>query len=221
MTDFTAARHNMVESQVKPNDITNHALISAMRNIAREAFLPDNLRSLAYMDDDIQISTLGEGRYMMEPRVLSKLIQLADIEPGDHILDIGCGTGYSTAILAQLGSSVVGLEANKTLADQATSNLASQNIDNIAIVSGKMEQGLASQGPYDVIFFSGRVDQVPENIKNQLKDGGRLVAVLSSSGTLGSATLFVRSSEVISERSSFEANINPLPGFKRQKGFVF
>jgi len=221
MTDFTAARHNMVESQVKPNDITSHALISAMRNTAREAFLPDNLQSLAYMDDDIQVSSTGAGRYMMEPRVLSKLIQLADIEPSDHILDIGCGTGYSTAILAQLGSSVVGLESNKSLGNQATSNLADQKIDNVAIVNGNMEKGLATQGPYDVIFFSGMIEQVPEKLKSQLKDGGRIVAVLSSSGSLGSATLFIRSGDVISERSSFEANINALPGFKRQQGFVF
>jgi len=221
MTDFSAARHNMVESQVKPNDITSHALISAMRHIAREEFLPQELQNIAYMDDDIQISQLGEGRYLMEPRVLSKLIQLADIDSNDHILDIGCGTGYSTAVLAQLGSSVVGLESDKSLASQASENLSNQDIDNVAIVSSKMENGLAQQGPYDVIFFSGRIHEVPEKVKLQLKEGGRLVAVISTNGTLGSATLYLKTGTTISDRTSFEANIKALPGFAPQKGFVF
>ncbi|MEX0839266.1 MAG: protein-L-isoaspartate O-methyltransferase [Parvibaculum sp.] len=221
MTDFAAARHNMVESQVRVNAVTDGRVIDAMSAIPRERFVPLSRQSLAYVDEDIAIS-VGDGgpRYLMEPRVFAKLAQLAAVGPDDLVLDIGCGTGYSTAVLSRLAGTVVALESDSELAERAAATLADLGADNTVVVTGPLNEGYARQAPYDAIFFNGAIGVVPDGFKAQLKDGGRIVAVLGD-GVSGRARIFVRAGDTLSGRDAFDANIQPLPGFERVKSFVF
>lgn len=223
MTDFKAARLNMVESQVRCNAVTDTRVIQAVSDIPRERFVPQSCQGYAYMDEDLKIADGGhEGgaRYLMEPRVFGKLVQLAEVDSSDLVLDIGSGTGYSAAVLARLGSAVVSLECDEDLAKRASTTLNDLGIDNAAVVTGTLEQGYADQAPYDVIFFNGSVEEVPEAILDQLKDDGRLVAVVGDE-TAGSAMVFVRAGDDVSGRKAFDALVQPLPGFQREKSFVF
>ena len=223
MTDFQAARLNMVESQVRCNAVTDTRVIQAVSDIPRERFVPQSCQGYAYMDEDLKIADGGrEGvsRYLMEPRVFGKLVQLAEGDSSDLVLDIGSGTGYSAAVLARLGSAVVSLECDEDLAKRASATLNDLGIDNAAVVTGPLEKGYADQAPYDVIFFNGSVETVPEAILEQLKENGRLVAVVGDE-TAGSAMVFVRVEDDVSGRKAFDALVQPLPGFRREKSFVF
>ncbi|MEC9369541.1 MAG: protein-L-isoaspartate O-methyltransferase [Pseudomonadota bacterium] len=223
MGDFAIARTNMVESQIRPNGVTDRRIIDAMASLPREKFVPDNLRTLAYMDDDIPLAASAggrPGRFLMAPMPLGRLIQLAGVQPGDLVLDVGCATGYSTAILARLAESVVGLECDAQLAESAGATLVELGVDNTAIVAGPLEAGYASEGPFDVILLGGSVPEVPGALLAQLKEGGRLVAVVAS-GANGRALVYTRIRSDLSHRAAFEAGACPLPGFERPAAFVF
>lgn len=216
--DFVAARHNMVECQLRTTRVTDPRIIDAMWVLPREAFVPKQARSIAYVDDDID---LGNGRYLAEPLVLARLQQAAEIKPADVVLDVGCGTGYSAAVLSRCASTVVALESDEDLAQRAQAALAELAIDNVAVVTGPLNQGYAQQAPYDVILFNGSVEEVPQAICAQLAEGGRLVAVVQDKGAWGTATLVVRTGDNFSRRALFEAGIHQLPGFQKAPGFVF
>ncbi len=221
MTDFALARRNMVESQVRTNDVTDRRLISALLEVPRERFVPASVRELAYIDEDVPLAATGAGRrWLMEPMPFAKLVQLAGVAPGDLVLDIGCASGYSTAILARLGESVVGLEGDAELASLAESRLVEEGVGNAAIVTGDMTAGYDSQGPYDVIVLEGSVERIPPELFGQLRDGGRLVAAVKE-GPIGKATLFRSVGGDISSRIAFDINIHPLPGFEKTPEFVF
>lgn len=221
MTDFTAARHNMVESQVRVNAVTDGRVIDAMSDVPRERFVPQARQSLAYVDEDIAIADgAGTSRYLMEPRVFAKLVQLAAIGPDDLVLDVGCGTGYSTAVLSRLAGTVVALESESGLAAQAAATLADLGVDNAVVVTRGLTEGYAKQAPYDVIFFNGAVGMLPEVFRSQLKDGGRIVAV-QGDGVSGRARIYVQAGDTLSGRDAFDANIQPLPGFAAEESFVF
>ncbi|MGI9482896.1 MAG: protein-L-isoaspartate O-methyltransferase family protein, partial [Hyphomicrobiales bacterium] len=183
-----------------------------------EQFLSAANKSLAYMDEDVEIAP---GRYLMEPMVFARLLQLAEIGENDLILDIGCATGYSSAVIARLADSVVALEEDENLASEATSLLTSLGVDNAAVVTGPLINGLAGEGPYDVIFLNGEIAKAPAELLDQLKDGGRLVAVISGQN-IGRARVFVRSGDTFSDMSAFDASSPLLPGFEpADPGFVF
>ncbi len=223
MIDFETARHNMVESQVRPSDVTNRGLLDAMSSIAREAFLPAGRKSLAYMDEDVLIGHFGDdqvARYLMEPMPFSRMVQAADVKSTDLVLDVGCATGYSSAVLAQVADSVVALEADEELAATATQTLLDQGIDNVAVVTGGLTEGYASEGPYDVIFVGGSVPEAPQSLLDQLKDGGRMVAVVGQ-GAIGEACLFVKRGDVVGSKVVFDVSVPPLPGVVRHAEFVF
>lgn len=216
MIDFAMARRNMVESQIRTNKVTDEALLAALGEVPRERFVPDSLRGVAYVDDDLP---LKKGRVLMEPMVFARLLQLAQVTPSDMVLDIGCATGYSTAVLARLANTVVALESDPELAAAATANLAELGCDNAIVVNAPLAEGYAKQAPYDVILFGGAVPRVPDKIARQLTEGGRLVAVVGDG--VGRGTLMTRSRGVVASRPVFDAGIPVLPDFAAEQGFVF
>ncbi len=216
--DFELARRNMVDTQVRTNRVTDSLVISALRAIPRELFVPAAQKGVAYVDDDLEVAP---GRFLMEPMILARLLQLAEIQRTDTVLDVGCATGYSSAVLGRMASSVVALEQDAELVNWAAETLLGLGIDNAVVVEGKLSDGLADQGPYDVIFVNGAVDRVPEGLREQLADGGRLVAVLRGEKGVGHATLVTRTGSAFGHRTDFDANARILPGFARQPTFVF
>jgi protein-L-isoaspartate(D-aspartate) O-methyltransferase len=216
--NYAAARHNMVENQIRPNRVTDPSVLDAIESVPREVFVPTQLRGVAYVDEDVD---LGGGRALMEPVVFARLLQAAEIKPSDVVLDIGVATGYSAAVLARLASTVVALESDPELAARTTTLLAGQSVDNVAVVIGPLALGEAAHGPYDVIVLEGAVSVIPEGVTGQLAEGGRLIAVVTGESGLGRATLITRVGGVLSGRVLFEASIAPLPGFQVPAAFAF
>ena len=218
MVDFAAARSNMVESQIRTNKVTDPHLLDAFETTPRERFVPEPLRGIAYVDEDV---ALGGERFVMEPMVLARLLQAARPGPGDVALDLGCGSGYATAILSRLVATVVALEVDAALAAAANQTLDELEIDNALVVEGQLAEGYPKQAPYNVILLNGAVSEVPLAIADQLAEGGRLVTVVSVGAGLGRATLMRRDSGVISSRILCDASVPVLPGFEAASGFVF
>lgn len=221
--DFEQARTKMVDNQIRTTDVTSHAVLDAFMTVAREDFVPTKFRALAYIDDDIKIADGPDGqvdRYLMEPSPLAKLIQLADVKPEDVVLEIGCGSGYVSALLSKLAGSVVALEADTALADEAAQTLSNLGFDNVAVVTGPLTDGYRPEAPYDVIFLGGAVDQLPSSLFEQLRDGGRLV-VVEGQGNASKANLYVRESGHTSARRGFNTCVKLLPGFAKAAEFQF
>lgn len=218
MTDFVAARYFMVEGQIRPNKVTDHRLVDVLSETPREAYVPDAARGVAYVDDDLPI---GNGRYLLEPMVFARMLQYVSVQPGDRVLDVGCAGGYSTAVLARLAASVVGLDADPALAAGATAALAAHGIANATIVTGPMAEGYAQRAPYDVIVIEGTIPEVPAALTGQLAEDGRLVAIVQGERGVGEVRLFQRAGGVLSSRILFEAQPHALPGFEKKTSFVF
>ena len=218
MPDFASVRRNMVDCQIRTNKVTDARIIAAFGDLPREAFVDASSHAAAYIDDDVRIA---EGRYLMEPMVLARMVQSLDIGAGDVVLDIGCGTGYSSALLARLAATVVALESDPALAQQATEALTALAVDNAVVVEGPLTDGYAAQAPFDVIFFGGAVAEIPKPIIRQLGEGGRIVAVIRPHPGPGIATLGQCTNGIVSFRTLFDAATPLLPGFAKQAGFVF
>jgi protein-L-isoaspartate(D-aspartate) O-methyltransferase len=219
MTDFAAARKNMVDCQLRPNGVTDPDVLAAMGTVPREAFLPKSLQQVAYLDEDID---LGDGRYLIEPLVLARLLQMAEMAPGDAALVVGCGSGYAAAVVARLSGSVVVIEADEGRVENSNSVLSELGCDNVAVVGGAMRSGCQDQAPYNVILISGAVAEVPMEIAEQLDEGGRLVCVVDAQCEgLGQAVLVTRHDGILSQRVVYDASTPILPGFAREEGFVF
>jgi protein-L-isoaspartate(D-aspartate) O-methyltransferase len=216
--DFSVARHNMVESQVRPNRVTDARLIDALDAVPREAFVPDMFKNVAYLDGEIEI---GSGRRLLGPMVFARLVQEARIQPNEVVLDVGCATGYSAAVLARLATTVVALESDKGLAARAAALLAEQGVDNVAVVEGPLPEGDKAHGPYDVIVVEGAMAISAEALLGQLADRGRLLAITKRAGAVAAATLTLRVGSSFSTRTLFEASAAVLPGFAPRPGFVF
>lgn len=219
MTDFALARRNMVDGQLRPNRVNDAALLEALGELPRERFLPEGLRSVAYADDDVP---LGNGRFMMEPMVLARLIQVLQPRAEDKALVAAAGLGYGAAILARLSKSVVAVETDAGLADAAAKTLQELGVSGVEPVAGSAEQGAAASAPYDIILIEGAVPEVPKAIADQLAEGGRLATVIADpSGALGVAHLFVKQGGIVSGRPLFDAGTPLLPGFERPARFIF
>lgn len=217
MTDFERARITMVDTQLRTSGITDPGLLSVMGTVPRERFVPEGREDIAYADLSHPLSDAG---HRLPPAAaFAKLVQLAEVGPTDIVLDIGCGTGYSTAVLAGLSSAVVGLENDAGLVEKANGILADLDIGNAAVLAGKLEDGVPSEAPFDVIVVEGEVDFVPPALLDQLRDGGRLVALVAD-GPAATARIFMRSGEDVAVRPAFNATLPRLPAMQRQPGFV-
>jgi protein-L-isoaspartate(D-aspartate) O-methyltransferase len=218
MVDYAAIRFNMVASQLRTNRVTDTAILEAFETVPRERFVPEAQRSIAYVDEDIP---LGGGRHLMEPMVLARLLQAAAPQAHETALDVACGTGFATFILGRLSATAVGLESDPALAASARRTLGDLGADNTLVVEGPLTEGYAKQAPYNVILLNGAVAEVPYAIREQLAEGGRLVAVIKDADGVGRATLMQRTGDVVSGRVLFDAAIPLLPDFARPPAFVF
>lgn len=216
MTDFQQRRMMMVDTQVRPNDVTKYPVIAAMLDIPREDFVPDSRRDVAYVGDNVD---LGHGRVLLEPRTLAKMIDTLDVQPTELVLDLGCGYGYAAAVLGRMAQAVVAVEELPDMATAATERLAAARADNVAVVQARLTEGAAAQGPYDAILVGGGIEELPEAIADQLAEGGRIVALFLE-GALGVVRLGRKLDGRIDWRMAFNAAAPLLPGFARRPGFV-
>ncbi|ABC22599.1 protein-L-isoaspartate O-methyltransferase family protein [Rhodospirillum rubrum] len=215
--DYGVARTNMIENQIRTNRVTDPLVIEAMAAVPREIFVPKAFRGVAYVDEDLAI---GGGRFLLEPLNTARLLQVAAIKTSDVVLDIGCASGYSSAVLARMASTVVALECDGELAAKAMANLAELGLDNAVVVSGPLRDGYAKQAPYDVIVINGAIPAVPAALKHQLADGGRLVAVVHEKGS-GRVSVTERHGDVFGHRIAFDGNSPLLKDFEETPAFVF
>jgi protein-L-isoaspartate(D-aspartate) O-methyltransferase len=223
MINEPAARLNMVEGQLRTNKVTDEAVLEGFLTVPRDRFVPRALRGIAYIDDDVP---LGGGRVLIEPMVLARLLQLANIGRDDKVLEIGCATGYATAILAKMATSVIAVESEPHLAAAARSNLAALGIGNVQLQEAPLDGGWRAGAPYDVILINGGVGEIPAAITDQLAEGGRLVTVSEidvgpEQARCGQAVLVTRAEGKVSSRGVFDAAVHMLPGFARRAAFVF
>ena len=217
MVDFAQARRAMVDSQVRPHDVTDLRIIAALLEVPRERFFPPAKRALAYLDAEVPV--VGT-RALLKPMVFAKLLQATGIGATDRVLDVGCATGYSAGVLAKLAGEVVALEEDAAMARVAGETLAQIDAKNLSVVSGALAAGWAERAPYDVIVLEGAAEVVPDSLLSQLKIGGRLVAVVGL-GPMGKATLYRRAGARATAQPVFDAAAPPLPGFAKPAAFVF
>jgi protein-L-isoaspartate(D-aspartate) O-methyltransferase len=210
----------MVNGQIRTNGVADPAVVAAFSEVPRELFVPEARRMLAYLDDDLAVGGGRTPRFLVEPLILARMIQAAGLKPGDRVLDVGCASGYSSAILARLAGSVVALEADAPLAATATGTLRSLGHDNVTVVSGPLAAGWPQQAPYDAIFIEGAVEQVPQALLGQLAEDGRLVTVVGAGGA-GRVTMFRAAGGAVSLLALFNAAVPALAGFETPKSFVF
>jgi protein-L-isoaspartate(D-aspartate) O-methyltransferase len=218
MLDYRAARLNMVESQLRTNKVTDEAVLDAFLAVPRELFVPDHLDGIAYVDEDIP---LGGGRFLMEPMVLARLMQMAAIGPEDGVLVIGAATGYAAALIARLGARAVAVESDAGLAATARARLQELQLGNVTLLEGHLAEGYPAGAPYEVIVIAGAVAFVPDALARQLADRGRLVTIVKSSAAMGQGVLMTRAAGVLSQRAVFDAGPPFLPGFAPAPAFVF
>jgi protein-L-isoaspartate(D-aspartate) O-methyltransferase len=223
MGDFALSRRAMVDGQVRTFDVHDIPVLAAMDAVPRERFVPEGREGLAYVDQDVPVSdgnADGERRFMLKPMVVGRLLQGLALEKGDKALDVACGLGYSSALLARLGCAVTALESSATLAAAARERLASLGIAGVSVVAGPLDEGHAEAAPYDVILVNGMIEQRPERLLGQLADGGRL-GCIERRGRIGRAVIYVRSGDSFGSRAIFDAAAPVLPAFKAEPGFVF
>lgn len=217
MVDFSQARTMMVDTQVRPNDVTKYPVIEAMLTVPREAFVPDARQAVAYVGENVP---LAQDRWLLEPRSFGKMLDGLNIQPTELVLIVGAGLGYDAAVVARLAQAVVALESHPEMAAQAEATLAEQGVDNVAVVTGELAAGYPGQAPYDVILIAGGIEELPQALADQLAEGGRIGAIFAE-GNLGVARIGHKIDGEINWRFAFNGSAPVLPGFNRRKGFVF
>lgn len=221
--DYAIQRKNMVESQVRPSDVTDRRIIRAMLDLPREEFVPERYRALAYMDGPVPVSP-GEGaserRSLLPARTMAKLVQAAEITPAAAVLDVGAGTGYGAALLSKLAGAVVALESDAGLVAALRKSLPAIGAGAVIVAEGALAQGWPNEGPYDAILVEGAIETVGPDLLDQLKDEGRLVAIVGA-GATGRATLWRRNGSAFAGTAIFDASADLLPGFEKARAFAF
>ncbi|MEQ8559723.1 MAG: protein-L-isoaspartate O-methyltransferase [Henriciella sp.] len=216
--DFAKMRRIMVDSQIRPNDVTDPEIVSAFLNTPREAFVPKPDQSIAYAEYEIETS---DGRALWTPRDLGKMIKALEPEPSDIALVIGAGAGYETALLGRIVETVIALEDDEALVDEMTRRFASLGVDRAVAVHGDLKEGLPDQAPFDIILVPGMIEQAPETWFNQLAEGGRLGLAVPVGRDLGRGRVYTHSGDITSYRDAFDACPPKLPGFDKKPSFVF
>lgn len=216
MTDFAARRTMMVDTQVRPSDVTKFPIIDAMLSVRRELFVPSEQIEAAYVSENIG---LAPGRVVLEPRTFSKMLDAVNIEGDELVLDIGAGYGYSSAVIAQMAEAVIAVEEDEALATDAQSVLSDEGVDNVVVHTGPLTEGAAEHGPYDVILVQGGVAELPSGLLDQLKEGGR-IGCLFMEGALGVARVGYKLDGDISWRYAFNASAPVIPGFEKKVAFA-
>ena len=216
MTDFETRRRMMVDTQVRPSDVTKYPVLDAMLEVRREMYVPDAAREVAYMGESI---ALAENRVVFEARTFAKILDTLDIQQDEMVLDIGCGLGYSAAVLGKLCEAIVAVEEDETLASEAEATLGAEGADNVAVVTGALAEGAAKHGPYDAILLQGAVEELPNALIDQLKEGGR-IAVVFMDGPLGVVRIGLKTGGGVSWRFAFNATAPILPGFAKAPSFA-
>lgn len=216
MIDFNERRRIMVDTQIRPSDVTKFPIIEAMLSVPRELFVSDAQREAAYSGGNVD---LGNGRVLLEPRTLAKILDALDVSGDELVLDIGCGFGYSSAVVARMAQAVVGVEEEETLFSEAQELLSEIGADNVILHTGSLADGAEEHGCYDVILVQGGVSELPDAIEKQLKDGGRIACIFMD-GALGSVFIGHKLDDVITWRFEFNAGAPILPGFKKQDSFA-
>jgi protein-L-isoaspartate(D-aspartate) O-methyltransferase len=221
MSDFSTARQKMVDGQVRPSDVTDIRIIDAMLEIPRETFVPQALRSLAYLDLDIDVSEGGPAkRFLLRPAVTAKMLQAAEIEETDEVLVAGCASGYLAALAARLARRVTATECDSSLAAKATAAFAALVLKNVTVKTAAVADGDSATGPFDVILLNGATEIAPESLYRQLKEGGRLVGIFGLAGPQR-AMIVTSSHGDFGHRALFDTAIPVLPGLERPAAFVF
>ncbi|WP_068115537.1 protein-L-isoaspartate O-methyltransferase family protein [Tropicimonas marinistellae] len=216
MSAFTSLRTMMVDTQIRPSDVTKYPIIEAMLDVPRELYVPDNRRDAAYAGQNV---SLGNRRVVLEPRTLAKMLDALNIGPNDLVLDVAAGLGYATAVAARLAEAVVALEEDPDLAEEAETTLAAQDVDNAAVIRGALNEGAAQHGPYDVIMIQGAVAELPQAFSDQLKEGGR-IACLFMDSECGAVKIGYKIDGVVNWRFAFNAGAPVLPGFEAEQAFT-
>ncbi len=216
MSDYAARRTMMVDTQIRPSDVTKFPIIDAMLDVPREAFVPANLREAAYVGENLEI---GGGRSLLEPRSLAKMLDALEVQPHHVALDLGCGLGYSTAVLARMCDFVVGLEDDEARTDEAQTLLSEQGVDNAAVMAADLTEGAAKSGPYDIILIQGAVEFVPDALLAQLREGGRIACIFAE-GALGVVRIGHKIDGNVNWRFAFNAGAPVLPGFHKPPAFA-
>lgn len=214
--DFASARRKMVDNQVRTTDVTSHSILSALLNVPREDYVPNEKKELAYIGSEIPLDT--DGRFLMEASPLAKLLQAADIKEGERVLEIGAASGYVSAVMAHMGALVTAVEADETLFAKASDLIGAH--DHIKLIKSDFEKGAKSEGPYDVIFINGAVEIEPHNLFDQIAEDGRMVAVVGYGGA-AQAFIYVKENGHVSRRRLFNVSIPGLPAFKKVEEFLF
>ena len=216
MYDFDQARREMVDCQIRTADVTNYSILKAFSRVAREKFVPDDASSIAYCETNIH---LGEDRYLLEPRIFAKMLELLKVNSNDLILDIGCGFGYSSAIISEMAELVISLE-EKFFFKSAQKLLLEASADNTIVYEGKLSEGINYQEKVDALIIQGGVQTIPLKIKNQLKNGGRLVAIFIN-GFKGECRIGVKKENQIHWNHGFDAYVPLLKNFSKNEEFIF
>ena len=216
---FKKARKIMLESQIRPNKVIDERVLSAFANIPREIFVHKSMQDIAYIDEDLPLSN---GRYLMEPMVLARLIQSLELNESDNVMIIGIGTGYSVAIISQIVTSVIGIESRATLIQKAENNLTELDITNAVLFKERLQDGFSKESPYNAILIDGGISFIPENILDQLSNNGKLVSIYRPNiETAGEASIWMRSGTKFSRKCLFNAQVPTLEEFRAKPEFIF
>lgn len=217
MSDFATRRRMMVDTQVRPSDVTKFPIIDAMLEVAREDYVPAAQREAAYLGENID---LGQGRVLLDPRSLAKMLDALAINGDELVLDIGSGLGYSSAVIAHMAEAVISVESDESMAVEAQEAWSASGADNVVSHVGPLAEGAAEHGPYDVIILQGGVAQVPEQLLGQLKDGGRIACIFMEAA-LGEVRMGHKRGDTVTWRREFNAGAPVMPGFEKDVAFAF